>query len=93
MSAKKWTKREAEAALWMHFEEFVTDGTLLSFTDHAGIDLRGVKPERVWDIFRDHYSRDGRIDMDQFLKDFATWGPIASRVVELLLERNAKVSA
>jgi hypothetical protein len=26
--------------------------------------------------------------MDRFLNDFTTWGPIASRIVELLLERN-----
>jgi hypothetical protein len=30
--------------------------------------------------------------MDHFLKDFATWRTIASRIVELQLERNAKAS-
>ena len=88
MSAKKWTKREAEASLWMSFEEFV-----LSFTDHTRIHLLGVRSERVWDKFKDHYTRDGRIDMDQFLKDFTTLGPIASRIVELQLERTLLLTA
>jgi hypothetical protein len=82
------SQRDAEAGLWSAFEDFVIDGKLLSFTDHAGIDLRGVRAEQVWDKFRTHYTRDGRIDMDRFSNDFATWGPIASRIVELLLERN-----
>jgi hypothetical protein len=84
------SQRDAEAGLWSGFEDFVIDGDLLSFTDHAGIDLRDVKAERVWDKFKAHYTRHGRIDMDHFLKDFTTWGPIASRIVELQLERNAK---
>jgi hypothetical protein len=81
---------DAEAALWNHFEEFVMEGNLFSFTDHAGIDLRDVTAEHVWDKFKAHYTRAGRIDMDNFLKDFATWGPIASRIVELQLERNER---
>jgi hypothetical protein len=47
MSAKKWTKREAEASLWISFEDFVVDGSLLSFTDHAGIDLRRSSDRRL----------------------------------------------
>jgi hypothetical protein len=34
--------------VWLGFEDFVIDGILFSFTDHAGIDLRGVKAEQVW---------------------------------------------
>ena len=90
MGTKRMSQRDAEAGLWSAFEDFVIDGDLLSFTDDAGIDLQGVRAERVWDKFKAHYTRDGRIDMDHFLKDFATWGPIASRIVELQLERNAK---
>jgi hypothetical protein len=92
MGTKRMSQRDAEASLWTNFEEFVIDGDLLSFTDHAGIDLQDVPAERVWDTFKAHYTRNGRIDMDHFLKDFSTWAPIASRVVELLLERNAKAS-
>ncbi len=88
MGAKRMSQRDAEASLWLGFEDFVIDGNLLSFTDHAGIDLRDVSAERIWDKFKAHYTRNGRIDMDRFLKDFTTWGPIASRIVELLLERN-----
>ena len=88
---KDWiSQRDAEAALWNHFEDFVTDGDLFSFTDHAGINLQGVRAEQVWDKFLAHYKRDGRIDMEHFLKHFETWGPIASRIAELRLERKAK---
>jgi hypothetical protein len=86
MGTKRMSQRDAEAGLWSAFEDFVIDGDLLSFTDHAGIDLKGVRAERVWDKFMAHYTRKGRIDMDHFLKDLATWGPIASRIVELQLE-------
>ena len=88
MRGERKSLREVEALLWNGFEDFVISGDLFSFTDHAGIDLRGVKDEQIWDKFRAHYTRDNRIDMDRFLNDFTTWGPIASRIVELLLERN-----
>lgn len=85
---KSQGEREAENSLWGMFEEFVIDGDLLSFTDHAGIDLRRVHPDQVWDRFRGHYERGhAGVDFDKFLFDFSTWGPIASRVVELQLER------
>jgi hypothetical protein len=84
------SQRWAEGALWNTFEEFVMYGNLFSFTDHAGIDLQDVPAERVWDEFKAHYTRNNRLDMDHFLKDFSTWGPIASRIVELQLERDAK---
>ena len=82
MGVKKMSQGDAEASMWTAFEDFVIDGKLLSFTDHVG----------VWDKFKAHYTRDGRIDMDHFLKDFTTWGPIASRIVELQLGRDAKAS-
>jgi hypothetical protein len=47
MGAKRMSQRDAEAGLWSTFEDFVIDGDLLSFTDHAGIDLKGVRAERV----------------------------------------------
>lgn len=64
------------------------DGRLLSFTDHAGIKLESVPPAQVWDVFRGHYTRGDAIDVEKFATDLATWGPIASRVVELQLERS-----
>jgi hypothetical protein len=88
---KDWiSQRDAEAALWNHFEEFVTEGNLASFCEHAGLKLWDIAPDDVWDAFREHYTANGRIDMDRFVLNFATWGPIASRIVELQLERNAK---
>ena len=45
---------------------------------------------RVKRMSQRDYARNGRIDMDHFLKDFSSWGPIASRIIELRLERNAK---
>jgi len=80
------SQRDAEAGLWGTFVDFVIDGDMFSFTDHSGIDLRDVPAEQVWNRFKAYYTRNGRIDMDRFLKDFSTWGPIASRVVELQLE-------
>ena len=74
------SQRDAEGILWQMFEDFVTDGS---------IDLRSVHAEKVWDKFLAHYSQSGRIDMDHYTKDFATWGPIASRIVELQMEKNA----
>ena len=88
MRAQRKSLREVEGLLWNGFEDFVINGDLFSFTDHAGIDLRGLEGEQLWDKFKAHYTRDGRIEMDRFLNDFTTWGPIASRIVELLLERN-----
>ena len=78
--------------MWNHYEEFVIEGNLASFYEHVGLKLLGIAPDDVWDAFRAHYTAKGRIDMDRFLKDFSTWGPIASRIVELQLERNAKAS-
>jgi hypothetical protein len=85
----RMSKRYAENSLWGGFEDFVIGGDLYSFTDHAGIKIpRGVAPDRVWGIFRDHYTNgDAGVDMDKFLLDFATWGPIASRIVELQMEK------
>jgi hypothetical protein len=37
-------------------------------------------------VFLGHYTHgDAGVDMDKFLFDFTTWGPIASRIVELQL--------
>jgi hypothetical protein len=82
------SKRESENSLWGMFEEFLIDGDLFSFTDHAGIDARRVRPDQVWDTFRGHYERGhAGVDFEKFLTDFLTWGPIASRTIELQLER------
>jgi hypothetical protein len=88
---KGWiSQRNAEAALWNHFEEFVTEGDLASFCEHIGLKFRGIAPDAVWDAFREHYTANSRINMDRFVTNFATWGPIASRIVELQLEARCK---
>jgi hypothetical protein len=84
----KPSSQDDENSMWSWFEDFVIDGDLLSFTDHAGIRIRDVPPAKVWDVFRDHYTRSGAIDVEKFATDLATWGPIASRVVEIQLERS-----
>jgi hypothetical protein len=84
----KASKHDDGASMWEWFEDFVIDGDLLSFTDHAGIKLRGVPSAKVWDVFRGHYAQSGAIDIDKFATDLATWGPIASRVVEIQLARS-----
>jgi hypothetical protein len=87
----KTSKLDDENSMWSWFEDLVIDGRLLSFTDHAGIQLEGVPADQVWEVFRGHYTRGDTIDIRQFATDLATWGPIASRVVEIQLEqrRNA----
>jgi len=47
MVAKRTSLRDAAARMWTAFADFVVDGKLLSFTDHAGRDLQGVKAEQV----------------------------------------------
>jgi hypothetical protein len=91
----KPSRQDDENTMWSWFEDFVIDGDLLSFTDHAGIKLRGLPPSQVWDVFRGHYTRGGTIDVEKFATDLATWGPIASRIVEVQLEqkRNAAANA
>ena len=84
----KRSKRDDENSMWCWFEDFVIDGSLLSFTDHAGINLEGVPPAKVWDVFRDHYTRSGAIDIHKFATDLGTWGPIVRRVAEIKLERS-----
>jgi hypothetical protein len=84
---RKSTERDDEGSLLSAFEDFAIDGDLLSFTDHAGIKTQGVAADRMWDVFRDNYTTDGAIDLGKFATDLATWGPIASRVVALQLER------
>src|ERR1700726_3420973 len=86
------SKRESENALWGMVEEFVIDGDLFSFTDHGGINVRNAPPDQGWDTCRGHYGRgEAGADFENFLFGFSTWGPIASRVVELQLgkTRNA----
>ncbi len=81
------SKVDFENSLWGMFEELLIDGDLFSFTNHAGIDMQRVHPDQAWERFRGHYERgDEAADFQTFLKDFATWGPIASRTVELQME-------
>ncbi|MGA2999318.1 hypothetical protein [Bradyrhizobium sp.] len=85
------SKQEAEDSLRGTFEDLVIDGDLLSFTDHAGINIpHGVDPDHVWSIFRSHYAKGkAGVDIGKFAADFATWGPIAARVIEIKQERSA----
>lgn len=57
---------------------------ILSFCAHAGIKLPPTDAGAWWLTFAGHYS-DGA-EMDRLCTDLATWGPIASRVVEIQLE-------
>ena len=82
MGTKRMSQRDAEAGMWIAFEDFVIDGNLLSFTDHAGIDLQGVRAEQVWDIFLAHYKRDGRtIANVEWLGCLKEWAAISAALV------------
>ncbi len=80
-SKAKTSKRDDENSMWSWFEDLVIDGRLLSFTDHAGIELKGVAPAKVWDVFRGHYTRSGAIDIHNLQR---TWEPgVQSSAVSL----------
>lgn len=69
------------------FEDLVMDRGetgILSFCAHAGIPIARLAGDAWWPAFSAHY-RDGAA-MDQLCTDLATWGPIASRVMEIRLE-------
>lgn len=70
------------------FEDLVMDRGvtgIVSFCSHAGISLpQHNAGETWWPTFSAHY-RDGAA-LDQLCTDLATWGPIASRVMEIQLE-------
>lgn len=77
-----------DAKLHGIFTELVMDREetgILSFCRHAGIVLPS-DGDAWWPTFQAHY-RDGEaIDHGRVCRDLATWGPIASRVVEIQLE-------
>ena len=77
MGAKRMSQRDAEAGMWIAFEDFVIDGDLLSFTDHAGIDLQGGE---------------GRTGLGQVQGPlYAGWpdrhGPLLERLLDLGVDR------
>ena len=85
-------RTEAEAMLRGLFDDLAMDrgkGTgLVAFCEHAGIDLLRRPAPQWWPAFQAHYlGEDGAIDAGRVSRDLATWGPIASRVMELRLDR------
>jgi hypothetical protein len=85
----KSPKAEPDAALRLRtiFEDLVMDRGetgILSFCAHVGIPIARMEGDAWWPAFSARY-RDGAA-MDQLCTDLATWGPIASRVMEIQLE-------
>jgi len=89
MTAKrnaKPTKGAADARLRGLFEDLMRDPAeigVLSFCKHAQLDLLALPAEQWWPAFRAHYTARGVVDENKVATDLVTWGPIASRVVEL----------
>lgn len=86
-TARKQGTRDPATALRTIFDDLVMDRTetgIVSFCAHAGIPLSQTVGDAWWPAFSAHY-RDGAA-MDALCTDLATWGPIASRVVEIQLE-------
>lgn len=84
---KQVKPRDPAKALRTIFDDLVLDRAetgILSFCAHARIPLARLDGDAWWPAFSAHY-RDGAA-MDALCTDLATWGPIASRVVEIQLE-------
>jgi hypothetical protein len=87
MARRKAGQGKAEGRLFGLFEDLVQDGSIVSFCEHAGIPFVNVAPDQAWPNFRKHYASDLTVDEERVATDLATWGPIASRVVELQLRQ------
>lgn len=88
-------RSDAEARLHLALSDILDypNDDARSFFKTAGImHILEGSPDRVWPAFRDHYTTDGAIDDARFATDFAMWPPIASRIVELQMQRRAAAS-
>lgn len=94
MKAPANSNRAAENRLLGLFEDLLMDKgatNLVSFLDHIGLKLLHRPTDQWWPAFLAHYLVKGRVDEDRVARDMATWGPIASRVMELRIEQGAAV--
>jgi hypothetical protein len=83
--------KPAEDRLRGFFEDLVLDPAeigILSFCKHAGLNVLALPPNQWWPAFKAHYTARGMVDENKVATDLATWGPIASRVVELQLAKH-----
>ncbi|GGH12637.1 hypothetical protein GCM10007036_10650 [Alsobacter metallidurans] len=81
-------RRAAEDRLRGLFDELAAGNDardLVSFCQHARIPF-ATTAEAVWPTFLAHYQRRDGVSETQVAQDLATWGPIASRVIELIQE-------
>ena len=86
------SKKQYEALMLGLFIDLCECGDLWPFLDHIGFDNSTVPanadPVQFFEIFKEHYTTDGVLDGDQPFNDFATYPPIARRIVEAQIERS-----
>jgi hypothetical protein len=92
---KRKPTKEPKARLRGLFEDLMRDPAeigVLSFCKHV-VNLLALPAEQRWPAFKAHYTARGEVDENKVATDLATWGPIASRVVELQLARRSEAPA
>ncbi len=85
-------QKESEAMILNLFIDLCEGDDLGPFLEHINFDWAPVpanaNPEQFLEAFKGHYTKDGALDGEQPFNDLATYPPIASRIVELQIERD-----
>ena len=85
-------QKQSEAMILNLFIDLCEGDDLAPFLEHINFDWAPVPantdPEQFFEAFKGHYTNDGVLDGKQPFNDFATYPPIASRIVELQIERD-----
>ncbi len=93
MVRKRMTKAEEELTLLSWFVDLAENGDLKPFLEHINFDLAtvptGATTEQFFEAFKQHYLHRGRIDETQVGNDLATYPPIAAKIVEMQIARDA----
>ena len=85
-------QKQSDALILNLFIDLCEGDDLGPFLEHISFDWAPVpanaNPEQFFEAFKEHYTNDGVVDGDQPFNDLATYPPIASRIVELQIERD-----
>ncbi len=85
-------QKESEALILGLSIDLCEGDDLAPFLEHINFDWAPVpanaNPEQFFEAFKGHYTNDGVLDGEQPFNDLATYPPIASRIVELQIERD-----
>ena len=85
-------QKHSEAMILNLFIDLCEGDDFCPFLEHINFDWAPVPtnadPEQFFEAFKGHYTNDGVLDGEQPFNDLATYPPIASRIVELQIERD-----